>query len=281
MQVQLNTDSLYAVGFRHAATWIVAGQFLAYEFNEQAEKELRPLFEVSNALYAFCRNESVLYIGKTTQSLRRRLAGYCRPAQTQATNLRCHTKIKEMLANSEKISILVFTPINQLQYAGFDINLAAGLEDSLIRQFLPPWNGTRQGRAITESAEIEIAEEQMPPEAEGTRQPDIGRFEVQLGITYYNQGIINPGKAASSLLGEHDETLVVRFNDGNPSITTRIDRRANRTGAVRFVGSNHLIADWFQRNFHIGDLVPVRILGSNEVEFIKPNGGEHEKIASR
>ncbi len=266
MQERPTIDSLYAIGFRSAAKWIISSQFLSYEFYEATELQLRPLFDISNALYSFCRDDDVLYIGKTTQSLKIRMKGYCRPGRTQTTNLHCNSNIRQILTKGQSISILVFTPSNQLQYAGFEINLAAGLEDSLIRRFAPPWNGRKQGQAISESAEIESAVAAAPLTT-STRSDEIGQFQIRLGPTYYNQGFVNPGVDASPLLGAHDETLAIRFSDGTPSIATRIDRRANRTGAVRFVGSNQAIADWFQHNFQIDDTVTVKILGPNEVEF--------------
>lgn len=262
-------DSLYAIGFRSAAKWIISGDILGYEFHHEMELQLRPIFEVGNALYSFCADDEVLYIGKTTQSLRKRMMGYCKPGQSQATNLRCNEKIRRMLADGRHISILAFAPLNQLQYAGFEINLAAGLEDALIRQFDPPWNGARQGRSITESAEIESLELGIPSSAPDLGLNEIGSFQIRLGPTYYKQGIVNPGTEASRLLGAHDEILTIRFDDGSPSIATRIDRRANRTGAVRFVGGNQAIADWFQQNFRMDDIVAAKILGPNEVEFMK------------
>ena len=47
----------------------------------------------------------------------------------------------------EVLRILVFNPISNLRYGDFDINLAAGLEDSLIAEFSPPWNGRERGHA--------------------------------------------------------------------------------------------------------------------------------------
>lgn len=267
---RLGIEILYAVGFRSAARWTVSEGILKYEFNPETQQQLRPLFNVNNALYSFCTEDEVLYIGKTTQSLKKRMAGYCKPGSSQATNLRCHAKIKKFLAGGRDIAILVFTPLNELQYAGFQINLAAGLEDSLIQGFDPPWNGERNGHAITESAEIESAEVGAPAAFPDPPHEEIGHFEIRLGPTYYNQGIVNPGSEASRHLGDHDETLTIRFSDDTPSIATTINRRANKTGAVRFVGSNQKIADWLRRNFQINDTVTVKILGPNEVEFIAP-----------
>ena len=267
---RLGIEILYAVGFRSAAKWTVSEGRLSYEFHQETEQQLRPLFNVSNALYSFCAEDEVLYIGKTTQSLKRRMAGYCKPGSSQATNLRCHTKIRQFLAGGRDIAILAFTPLNQLQYAGFQINLAAGLEDSLIQGFDPPWNGERNGHVITESAEIESAEVSAPSALPDSPTEEIGQFEIRLGPTYYNQGIVNPGIEASRYLGDHDETLTIRFGDETQPIATRINRRANRTGAVRFVGGNQKIADWLRHDFKINDILTVKILGPNEAEFVAP-----------
>jgi hypothetical protein len=265
----LKADELYAIGFRKVAKWMWNGALLSYEF-DHAKAEQRPLMDVANALYAFCIDDHVLYIGKTTQSLRRRLVGYCKPGHTQATNIRCHNSIRVELTKGEEITILAFTPSDLLQFGGFEINLAAGLEDSLIRRFAPPWNGGRKGVVLTETAEMEAEQEPFSPSQASASTGEIGRFNVKLGETYYHKGIVNPGVDASHLLGKDDETLVVRFGDGAPPLATRIDRRANRTGAVRFVGSNQAIADWFQRNFRLDETVTARILGPNEVEFLAP-----------
>lgn len=279
MSNDLNVETLYAIGFQRAAQWKLDNDFLFYEIDLSDEDRLKPLFDVGNALYAFCNGHNVLYIGKTTRSLKRRMIGYCKPGKTQATNLRCSEKIRVAIANGEEIIILAFAPTNQLQFVGFEINLAAGLEDALIRQFSPAWNGGRKGVTITESAEIEAAQENNFPSLDGTLNREIGRFSIRLGATYYNQGIVNPGVEASPLLGKENETLVIRFSDGAPAIATRIDRRANRTGAVRLVGSNQAIADWFQENFQIGDVVTGRILGPYEIEFLvsSDTAAEHDK----
>lgn len=128
----------------------------------------------------------------------------------------------------------------------------------------------RKGRVISESAEIEEIVEVQTSVDSNEFLDEIGTFRINLAPTYYNLGFVNPGVVASRLLGAHNETLVVRFSDNTPSIATRIDRHANGTGAVRFIGNNQAIADWFQKNFDLSDVVTVNILGTNEVEFLKP-----------
>lgn len=227
---------------------------------------------VSNALYAFCSGDEVLYIdiGKTTQSLKRRLTGYCRPGCTQATNRKCHAHIKAALVAGKGIDLLVFAPLEDLQFRGFAINLAAGLEDVLIRTFDPPWNGGARGTAISESAAHE--EEQLDHDcasvADAETEAEIGRFSIVLTPTYFEKGIINPGQVVSEFFGTTDEILTLQFSDGAPAVATRIDRRANKNGAVRFIGSNQAIANWFQRHFSLGERVWARIIGPHRVELI-------------
>lgn len=162
----------------------------------------------------------------------------------------------------------MFTPIDLLQYAGFSLNLAAGLEDALINRFDPPWNGRSHGRSISESAEIETSVISAPEEA-SKKTKETSEFQIKLKTTYYQQGIINPGTEASRLLGLHDESLVLHFDDGTSSVQTRIDRQANGNRSVRLVGGNRRIAEWFQQHFQPDDVVTARILGLNEIELVR------------
>lgn len=269
MDERLDIESLYTIGFSLVARWVASGDYLNYEFEPETANEVAPLFRLENALYSFCQGNEVLYIGKTTRSLAKRFSGYCKPGQSQVTNKRCHLKIKDCIARGETISILVFTPINLLQYAGFSLNLAAGLEDALINRFDPPWNGRSQGHAISESAEIETNVISTHEDAGSKKPVETGEFQIKLKTTYYQQGIINPGAEASCLLGLHDERLVLHFDDGTSSIPTRIDRQANGNRSVRLVGGNRRIAEWFQKRFQPNEVVTARISGPNEIELFR------------
>ena len=99
-------------------------------------------------------------------------------------------------------------------------------------------------------------------------------FIITLGKTYYQKGFINPGLAASQLLGAHGEPVTVILGNSGKNILSRIDRTANANGSVRVIGKNSDIADWFQQNFHQGSTVTgviedqntIRMLGSEERE---------------
>jgi hypothetical protein len=42
------------------------------------------------------------------------------------------------------VAIYVLPDNGLLYYGGFHVNLAAGLEDSLVRELQPPWNGGKK-----------------------------------------------------------------------------------------------------------------------------------------
>lgn len=277
----LNGEVLLNIGFVDVGKWEAAGDYIGYRLDGQDSDANQIMLDVPNALYAFARGDAVLYLGKTARSIRRRYVGYCRPGKRQRTNLRCHRNIKAALAQGVDIRILVFTPISQLRYADFEINLAAGLEDSLIRAFDPPWNGRERGQPITEEAEREEAEEteaeptdaaladDIQPEARASATA-LATFTVVLGPTYYDKGFLNPGVEASRHLGKDGDPIRILFDDGSEPVISRINRTANRTGAVRVVGRNQQIAIWFQRRFKEGDTVQGRVLDPHSILLLAP-----------
>ncbi|WSG73683.1 GIY-YIG nuclease family protein [Rhizobium beringeri] len=133
----LTAEVLLNLGFVDVGKWQPKGDSIAYDLDGADASASEVLLDAPNALYAFVRCDRIVYIGKTARSIRKRYVGYCRPGKTQATNQRCHRNIKAAIAEGTEIRIFVFTPITHLRYSDFEINLAAGLEDSLIREFDP------------------------------------------------------------------------------------------------------------------------------------------------
>ncbi|MFO0518914.1 MAG: GIY-YIG nuclease family protein [bacterium] len=121
------------IGFRCCGRWEAFGSDgIKITLNEHARS--------ANALYAFVSNAEVLYIGKTTQQLRKRLYGYQKPRPTQATNIRGNAAIAAALAKDDLVDVYVLPDHGLLRFGGFHLNLAAGLEDSLINDLRPIWN---------------------------------------------------------------------------------------------------------------------------------------------
>lgn len=275
----LSAEVLLNLGFVDVGKWQPKSDSIAYDPDGTDASASEVMLDAPNALYAFVHGDQVVYIGKTTRSIRKRYVGYCRPGKTQATNQRCHRNIKAAIAKGVEIRIFVFTPITHLRYSDFEINLAAGLEDSLIREFDPPWNGRDKGHPMSEEAEREEVEESefgasdvvavadSPPESRASGQAR-ATFSVVLGATYYEKGILNPGVEASEYLGQDGAPIRVRFSDGSPTVVSKINRTANRTGAVRVIGGNAQIARWFQENFSEGDTVYGNVVDPHTIELL-------------
>lgn len=272
----LNSDTLLALGFVDVGAWVQDERGVDYRLDGPDTKANEIRLNAPKALYAFVCRDKVQYIGKTARTIRQRFVGYRRPGSRQRTNLRCNQKIRESLSFGASIRIFVFTPISHLRYQDFEIDLAAGLEDSLIAMFDPPWNGReRGGPPLSEEAEREEAEEEivlqenpdatLAPELRPIHTESIATFSVKLGETYYNQGIINVGVAASQHLGKHGDPIEVLFDDNTTPVVSGINRTANRSGGVRVVGRNQLIADWFRRRFERDAVVEGRILDSHRI----------------
>jgi hypothetical protein len=125
-------DRLEAMGFQRVADWQLQSGAL--------ECELRELGAAQNILYAFVADRQVMYVGKTVQTLRQRMYGYRRPVATQSTNIKGNRLIQEALAAGLSVQIYALPDNGLLYYGGFHVNLAAGLEDSLVAALKPAWN---------------------------------------------------------------------------------------------------------------------------------------------
>jgi hypothetical protein len=122
------------IGFRKVGEWKM--------LNESISPNLLELADSSNILYAFIFDGEVLYVGKTTQTLQKRIYGYQKPGPSQFTNIKGNKLLKELLAEGKSISIYAL-PDDGLHHIGaFHLNLAAGLEDSIIATLKPRWNGS-------------------------------------------------------------------------------------------------------------------------------------------
>jgi hypothetical protein len=276
-----NVETLMNLGFQELSTWQHLEENLTYS-PQNIASSMRPLLDVKSALYAFIQDGQVKYIGKTANSIRKRFFGYCNPGKTKATNRRCFDQIKTGLSQAIPTQILIFAPIAHLQYQQFSIDLAAGLENSLISYINPPWNGGGS-RKITEEAERELeeskiyeAESKILPENEIGNHENLSLknlivdFKIVLKSTYWSQGFINPGVAVSKRIGRDGEAIRIDLgNDGNFTIS-KINRTANSNRSPRFIGGNREIAEWFKKNFKQGDVVEASIIDANHVFLHSP-----------
>ena len=151
---QTHAQILLNIGFTDAAKWVIFNDKKIQDIGDDAQvwQELKG---PKNALYAFCVDSEVLYVGKTARSLEKRFIGYRDPGKTKATNQKCHKEIRRQLEANKTVRILVLLDQTLLHWGDFRISLAAGLEDSLVEKLRPPLNGRNAKYLKTESEQLE------------------------------------------------------------------------------------------------------------------------------
>jgi hypothetical protein len=126
---------LTAIGFFRIGSWKLTDRGLTFEIDEQ-------LASARNVLYAFAVDGSLAYIGKTTVPLRDRLQRYKTPAKSAkkggSTNIKNNRNILQSLTKGRAVEIFVLQSESRQEHGGFVVNLAAGLEDSLVADLSPP-----------------------------------------------------------------------------------------------------------------------------------------------
>ncbi len=128
-----NIAKLMRVGFEVVGEWVLEDGVVKYRLSKYDKAR--------KILYAFVTAGQVLYIGKSVRSLAQRLNGHMKPGPTQSTNIKNHQNIRDALRQGKEVKILVFAPAeDEIVYRGIPLNLAAGLEDSLIAEIQPLWN---------------------------------------------------------------------------------------------------------------------------------------------
>ena len=125
---------LLDIGFRKVGSWKQTASGIVCTLNECAEAR--------NILYSFVCGQTVLYVGKTTQPLKKRMYGYQNPGPTQSTNIKGNRNISDLLADGKQVDIYGLPDDGLLHRGVFHINLAAGLEDSILETLDPLWNTT-------------------------------------------------------------------------------------------------------------------------------------------
>ena len=123
---------LLDLGFEEAGEWLPTPDGLKCSLSRHTAE--------NNILYAFVSQGQVLYIGKSVRTLGQRMYNYQKPGPSQRTNIVNHANLRQVLGTGTTVLIFAFAPKEQLRYRGILVNLAAGLEDTLIARIRPAWN---------------------------------------------------------------------------------------------------------------------------------------------
>src|SRR5579871_3474474 len=244
-------NRLINIGFVSVGHWSLVGATIKFNLNSH--------HTTKNILYSFISNGQIKYIGKTTMQLSQRMYGYQNPGPSQSTNIRVNDKIKSLLDTEAPIDIFVLTDNGLLNYGSFRINLAAGLEDTLIHDINPEWNlsGKKIIPADINSEKPELSNKPMQTVA---IVPILTTLEILLGQAYYNQGFFNINREHSQLFGGDNEMIEIQLGKkSDVTIQGYINRTANKNGTPRIMGGKEL-RDWIKKNFKLNDVMKVDVI---------------------
>ncbi len=239
-------DRLLNIGFIKIGYWELLDEQLHYIMTESFN-------DVCNNLYAFICDGEVKYIGKTTRLLKKRMYHYKKPGMSQSTNIKNNAYIREALLQNIAVDILVLPDNGLMHYGQFHLNLAAGLEDSIIKTINPEWNGG--SKDLTDQSQIEA--DWNTNTLDDELQHEFLRSESKdhcfnMAPTYWKRGFFNVS-ASSSDEFDHDGTLI---------LTAIINRTANKSKTPRVMGGAGL-RNFFQENYNIDDIVSYRMFSKN------------------
>lgn len=280
-------ERLLQIGFRPIGRWELQG--------DQLRLRLEQLPTHQRALYAFATGKTVLYVGKTSGTLPIRLAAYVSPHPTQRTNVRNNASLRELLKAGRPIDILGWIDPGLQRVGAFDLNLAAGLEDSIIAVLEPPWNGGRastpspaaiQSPAVPTSAtagttvsvaslttphlptKVNVPHDRAPMVASGSSSAHAhahARFTVRLGKTYYNQGFFNVPVAFSHHFGEHGAAVKLYCGSERALLMGVLDRKANQNSKTPRIYGKTELARWIQGRLKLDGFLEVTVVGPAEL----------------
>ena len=245
-------NRLLSIGFKPIGCWVLVDREIHFELQSLADRK--------NVLYAFICNGQVMYVGKTVMTLRQRMSGYKNPGPSQSTNIRIRAHIVTLLSNKSDVDIFVLPDDGLHRYGPFHLNLAAALEDDIIRVIKPHWNGRN---LWVSPDEIKVKEWQSDSEPEHAII-ETKEFPLVLHATYFNYGFFNVGIKFQSLIGADGETIQIGLGHSNSSFLGYINRRANATNVPRIMGGAKL-RDWFQSHAEIGDTIQVSVLSPQSI----------------
>lgn len=181
-------------GFVHAGRWDLNAEGMLI-FAGNAPKH--------PGVYIFVQAGRARYVGVASRSLAQRLYMYGRPGISQRTNIRLNAALRDELANGSIVDVYVANPPD-LEWNGWKVSGAEGLEAAIIRSFRLPWNRRGTVPAVTPSASTELPPANLSDSTPrfGSSAPD-QRTTTADRIRDYAEGrFFNPARAAGRSIVE-------------------------------------------------------------------------------
>ena len=262
-------DRLFEIGFERAGFWEL--------IDDDPHIELERYGNAANVLYAFISQLELLYIGRSGRSLRMRMDGYENGGPPRSMRARNRERIAAMLMIDQPVELFVMPDPGNLHYGSFRVNLAAGLQHSLIESLAPPWNTSAPtGRRVTPKRKHRrLANRNRHDFMDGDGQTytdltlDRPSYRFLVGYMYMDKGFFNVPMRYSSMFGDDRERIKILCATEKETIYGHIDRSTNTNATPRVIGGSPL-KSWFEANAGINHPVDIDILAPNAVWIRNP-----------
>ena len=262
-------ERLQEIGFELAGEWMIV--------DDELQIEIKRFANAANVLYAFACGSELLYIGRSGRSLRLRMDGYQTGGPPRSTRERNRERIMAMLTIDQLVELYAMPDPGSMLYGSFRVNLAAGLQHSLIEALDPAWN-----RAISGAP----ARTPPPPPAPAPRKRqqrylaedgessfghtvDRPSYRFLVGYVYMDKGFFNVPLRYSQLFGKDQEKIKILCGSEKATIHGHIDRSSNTNSSPRIVGGRALKL-WFEEAAGLNNPVDIDILAPNAVWIRNP-----------
>lgn len=262
-------DRLQEIGFELAGEWMIV--------DDELQIEIKRFANAANVLYAFACERELLYIGRSGRSLRLRMDGYQAGGPPRSTRERNRERIIAMLTIDQPVQLHAMPDPGSMLYGSFRVNLAAGLQHSLIEALDPPWN-----RPVAASAAPSRTAERAPAPRQrrrsnrsddsdvySDRTTDRPSYRFLVGYVYMDKGFFNVPLRYSRLFGKDQEIIKILCGSEKAPIHGHIDRSSNTNASPRIVGGRALKL-WFEEAAGLNNPVDIDILAPNAVWIRNP-----------
>lgn len=265
---KLPLDRLLEIGFELAGEWLLD--------EDDIQIELQRYGSAANVLYAFASDDELLYIGRSGRSLQLRMDGYRNGGPPRTMRARNRERIIAMLMVDQPVDLYAMPDPGNLHYGSFRVNLAAGLQHSLIDALKPPWNRTAsaavtprrrpQARRVHKRRSHLIEPDSNTYTDLTTDRPS---YRFLVAYHYIDKGFFNVPLRYSGLFGDDQQKIRILCGRERTTLHGHIDRSSNTNATPRIVGGRKL-KRWFEENTGINNPVDIDILAPNAVWIRNP-----------
>lgn len=259
---------LEEIGFERAGEWLLD--------DGEPRIEVRRLAAASNVLYAFASERELLYVGRSSRSLALRMQGYEQGGPERSARSRNRERILAMLMLDQEVTLLAMPDPGSLLYGSFRVNIAAGLQHSLIAALDPPWNRPGGGLSTTDVTPHRSAPPPRRRRSHASGDPDASltntdrpSYRFLVGYLYMDKGFFNVPLRYSRLFGKDRERIKILCGQDRAPIHGLIDRSSNTNASPRIVGGGPL-KHWFEEHAGLNNPVDIDILAPNAVWLRNP-----------